>query len=397
MKVNSQVNSGSDADTPANLAHCICAAGGVTGVTVLLGSINGELENPKDKIMGISLLHEFHFEKNGMTVRKVSGIGSGRKEELEKLNVPVDYDCVIINPEQAEEFKKSKSSFTPYTKSGSVSIELEKNFEDEDLEEYVPQEAGDAFACLNPLCKCEFIREDRMLMHYANGTSCKLRVKKQTTENYIQNLHIQRFGVGPKEKYTRQQLKSALFHFEGLGNPTIGDHLPRMDVPLAKAHVPWHLQVKTGFALPKPKSRSRFSKEVVDYVHTLFMAGEGKGKRKAKASVVVKQMRLLKDDMGEYVFSSADWLTEAQIRSLFSKMAVELKRPKGKEKKTTKVFSAVKRRLFANDEEKDNSEQEISEEEMLRQLDAEQEIIDFCEAMDASEKPAETLHPIKVR
>ena len=73
--------------------------------------------------------------------------------------------------------------------------------------------------------------------------------------NYVQNLHIQRFGVGPTEKYTKQQLKTALFHFEGLGNPTIGDHLPKMDVPLAQAHVPWHLQVKQGFALPTAKSK----------------------------------------------------------------------------------------------------------------------------------------------
>ena len=33
---------------------------------------------------------------------------------------------------------------------------------------------------------------------------------------------------------------------------------------------------------------------------------------------------------------------------------------------------------------------------MLRIMDAEQEIIDFCDAMDAIEKPEETLHPIKV-
>ena len=80
-----------------------------------------------------------------------------------------------------------------------------------------------------------------------------------------------------------------------------------------------------GFALPMRKSKSHFSKRVIDFVYNIFEAGKRAGK--AKPEEVVKRMRREKID-GKLAFSRK-WLNEGKVKSLCGKFATKAKKGDG--------------------------------------------------------------------
>ena len=138
----------------------------------------------------------------------------------------------------------------------------------------------------------------------------------------------------------KSDLKSAIFQLNALPKVTIDSDLPRMDIPLAKANEPWHLQLQPGYALITTSGRRTFTKNQMDYLKDIFEKGR-KSKKKARPNEVASQMRTEKlssadgTETNEYRFTCAEWLCENSIRQIFSKISAEIRagtKKKGKAK-----------------------------------------------------------------
>lgn len=76
--------------------------------------------------------------------------------------------------------------------------------------------------------------------------------------------------------------------------------------------------LKMGWALSKPRTSARFSNEVRHYLIQKFEVGETTG-HKSNPDQVASDMRNARDENGSRLFSRDQWLTQAQIKSFFSR------------------------------------------------------------------------------
>ena len=82
-----------------------------------------------------------------------------------------------------------------------------------------------------------------------------------------------------------------------------------------------------GKSLNEQKRSENLNKDQVRYLTELFDEGLT-GKKKARADVVEKEMRYVLKDDGTYRFPNEKWLTEARIKSFFSRLAAKRKAEK---------------------------------------------------------------------
>ena len=78
--------------------------------------------------------------------------------------------------------------------------------------------------------------------------------------------------------------------------------------------------LQRGWALHKPRSSTRFSQNIKDYLTARFNIGERTG-RKSDPAQVALDMRSAKDESNERLFTRSEWLTKNQIQSFFSRLA----------------------------------------------------------------------------
>ena len=322
-----------DANTPDEFAQCIAIAGGVSNVLVFTGGIKGRLTAPTEKIPDISLCHHFDFMKDGIMVRKISGIGSGRKVTgLKPVKVKPTYVYKLLSADKIQNFTPLKKSTVPYVPNNTQMQEKEPYYEDEHLEDTHHTEIGSVFSCPNQWCVAEFIRESRCKQHVHNGI-CKIRKPVESGENFVRTAYISKYGISAREAATQNDLRNTVFHLDSLPNPTISPNLKRLDVPLARADLPWFLQVSMGFALQVHASRKNFSRKQIEYIKNIFDKGN-LDQKKARACDVAIQMRVEKLN-GELLFNRYEWLNQDQILRLFSKMSAENKKAKKESKKSS--------------------------------------------------------------
>ena len=76
-KANASINSGMNASTAEEFAHCLSTFEGVKNCLVFCGSVTGKLSGePEVKIQDISLCHSFDFMNDGILVKKMAGKAS---------------------------------------------------------------------------------------------------------------------------------------------------------------------------------------------------------------------------------------------------------------------------------------------------------------------------------
>ena len=96
-----------------------------------------------------------------------------------------------------------------------------------------------------------------------------------------------------------------------------------------KANATFQSLFLSGFALKVPSKRTRFTEDQLLYIEEKFEQGRPSTANKAKPNVVAKQMReeTVEDENGiaRARFPPELWLKEEQIRSLFSKMALNIR------------------------------------------------------------------------
>ena len=77
-----------------------------------------------------------------------------------------------------------------------------------------------------------------------------------------------------------------------------------------------------GWALKSSSGRKRFSSKQGDYLKAIFDIGQQSGIN-ANPSSVLQGMRTAKDNDGQRIFTSNEFLTTKQIASLFSRLAAK--------------------------------------------------------------------------
>ena len=105
--------------------------------------------------------------------------------------------------------------------------------------------------------------------------------------------------------------------------------LEQADTPLANALAPFKTLFPPGFALRQPSKRTTFTEDQLLFVEEKFNQGRPSTAKKAQPDEVAEQMReaTFEDDDGNTRarFAPEHWLSEGQIRNLFSKMAKEIR------------------------------------------------------------------------
>ena len=90
-----------NASSAEEFAQCLSTFEGVKNCLVFCGGISGKLAEPPSKIQDISLCHSFDFLNDGILVKKMAGIGLGRKEtDLKPYDAKPTYNCTLYNADK---------------------------------------------------------------------------------------------------------------------------------------------------------------------------------------------------------------------------------------------------------------------------------------------------------
>lgn len=144
-------------------------------------------------------------------------------------------------------------------------------------------------------------------------------------------MYINSYGVSFHEHLNTKQkaAKSMVRHLQELPDAKVPRDLEMEDSPLASASATFNDLFPKGFAIHQPKKKSRFTEDQLLYIRERFAQGRSKTAKKAQPIDVESQMREEtvegEDGVTRARFPPSLWLSEAQIRSLFAKMASDIR------------------------------------------------------------------------
>lgn len=367
-KVREFVNRGGNASNSKEFASAISSSTGVANVTVLHGGTSGTTKNPPVSISNIKELNDFEFHSGGIVARHFSNFGSGKWIEfrgtaMEHFEVKTKFNCDIEDEDKLVNWKSQRSTLLPYKKPGQQEEQKESTSEIEDIENLTNtdiSQQGTLFRCPRSPCVAQFIRSDRRDAHMI-GDICKILKPHPTLKGKVSAMYISAYGVGVgMEAFTKQkEAKSMVLHLQNLPTSEVPSTLEQADSPLAKANATFNSLFPSGFALKLPSKKTKFTEDQLLYIEEKFEQGRPSTANKAKPNVVAKQMReeTVEDKNGvmRQRFPPELWLKEEQIRSLFSKMALNIRTGEiqhVQENPTEDVFVAEAQ--LAEDEEQGN-------------------------------------------
>ena len=325
-RVELSLNSGTDCDTPQKFGKAMTEQGGIANVIILIGSINGSTPEPQKKISNISSLHSFEFLEEGLRIRKVCGIGNGKLiQDLQKLPCQTKFDYTILNAHQLENGKPIKRTSQPFKKHGEIEkVSENKDIQDEEEADFEGYGSKGVFLCPKTPCKCEYINYKNLEKHLVHGI-CKIDLRDKSQGDEITEMYISAFGMSAIEECgMKNEVIDAVNHMENLKEPNIDLSLPRVTVDMFTVGVPIQSQFKVGFALPFPRTSTKFTANQEDYLYDLFEAGIESKKKANPAEVEVDMRKIMVS--GKPRFKDEEWLSESQIRSYFSKLAANSRR-----------------------------------------------------------------------
>ena len=271
-------------------------------------------------------------------VRKSSGYGTGknidfRNTAVENFRVVTEFTGDVMDKEKLDNWRSSRSTLIPFKMPGQKEDEKENEAEIEDADENrtadVSQQ-GTLYRCSHTPCVAHFIRSDRRDVHMLRGIH-KILKPHPTIRGKVTAMYISAYGVGSFEQFNLKQkdARSMMLHLENLEVQEVPCQLEQADTPLAGANVPFKNLFPHGFALRQPSKRTTFTQDQLQFVEERFNLGRPSTAKKAQPDEVAQLMReaTCEDEDGNTIarFSPDRWLSEGQIRSLFSKLALEIR------------------------------------------------------------------------
>lgn len=317
-KIASAVKMDIDADTAKNVCEAIKHENGLANTILLCGGIEkNECKLKETEIKNIKMYHDFAFDESnqrGIRLRRHANIGKGVLINPASLGKYPKYNATVMNPDQlTKDFRILKSTSTPY----GITENKGKSTQMAEIEKEDAEFAGDprVFRCQNSMCSRMFLTVAGLEAHQSrNPPNCIGRRRKETMTDYITNRFIDRFGTSVNPQSFRQS-RRIVTHFQKLPDAILFG-ATEMD------HV-WE-----GKSLHEHKRAPNLKPHQVAYLTGLFEEGMN-GKKKARADIVEKQMRYSTEDDGiTFRFQPHEWLTEARIKSFFSRLAAKHKNGK---------------------------------------------------------------------
>ena len=333
------MNRGGNASNSLEFATAISSSAGVANCLVLHGGTTEETPNPAVAIPNIKDLNDFQFHSGGILVRKSSGYGTGknidfRNTAVEHFRVKTEFHpCDIMDEEKLDNWRSPRSTLIPFKMPGQKEDQKENESEIEDVDNVKTADVsqqGTLYRCPQSPCVAHFIRSDRLDVHMLRGIH-KILKPHPTIKGKVTAMYISAFGVGSFEKFNLKQkeARSMVMHLQALPIAEVPSQLEQADTPLANANAPFKTLFPPGFALRQPSKRTTFTEDQLLFVEEKFDQGRPSTAKKAQPEEVVQEMReaTFEDDNGNTRarFSPEHWLSEGQIRNLFSKLALNIR------------------------------------------------------------------------
>ena len=290
-KIDRWVAAGNSINDPSCQAQAIVDGNGVANTIVMLGTLHGEQPPITDKQFSkIGDLHEFLLEDDEyVTVRRVCGVGDGKKIKLPNLDLKMSFKYKIVNEDQLDQGKPTRKTSNPFDKSVQ------------------PRAAGD-----QPLPGKD---------------------KKLTTMEYCRDRHIQNNGMEQLQEVQPDVKIGAQKLLKRLDVPEFSSNLLELQAATKQTPIDWTLQdLKVGHALPVWGSgKNKKTNDANTYLTSIFnnehvLASEAESRMQAEIDPATELPR----------FDADSFLDEAQIRGVFASLNRPRKNTGTKPKSTAK-------------------------------------------------------------
>ena len=296
--MNVHLNSGHDIEKPAQMKEAIDSFGGIPGVEVKICGPTDSKGCRNIKWPGISLINNIQFSEEGLKVWKAYNIGPGKSMPWKNLDVPSQEMVPSFETTESND-SKTKPSFVSVKprKSAKPQLPLKKKDHPKNDDQETRREKLDQylFTCPEEGCIKSYQRYSALQKHLDCG------------------------------KHQHALENETLYDRAILGNAS---RLERGETAVPKildnefCQVSKGPSLSMGWALKSSGGRKWFSSKQKDYLNAIFDIGEQSGK-KANPSNVSQAMRAAKDNDGQRLFSSDEFLTTKQIASFFSRLAAK--------------------------------------------------------------------------
>lgn len=321
--INTYINEGHSVTTPSEMKTAIESRGGVPGVRVI--SVEAPPKNKLPavedlKFEGISTLFNFVFTDSGFTSFKAYNVGKGkfcRWSEFEgkfaQFNIinyfhrMICYACNLFSG--IGEIDKlpwlplddvSDGDFKPIK--GRRIHSKHKTSQTQDLSDdenvSTSTTSPDIFSCPEDSCIKTYMTHRGLEQHLTYGKHEK-KLEKMGIIDKAKISYSQRLEAGSTRNVTQlppKTSKDCCYQSKGKG---------------------WALH-EAG------KSRKRFSVKQKEYMKKKFVEGEKTG-RKCTGEEVAKEMRCVRNEKGERLFTVDEFLRPQQIQSFFSRYSAKMK------------------------------------------------------------------------
>ncbi|CAB3985747.1 PREDICTED: uncharacterized protein LOC107336424 [Paramuricea clavata] len=293
---------GNNIESASDMKTAILSSGGVPAVNVAVSGPPDDSEFSKVEIKGVSFYTNVEYTRGGFKVWKAYNIGKGKviprnKFSISSFSVPQVTNLDIGSQESQSEFltvksKKKSEKEEDDLHSESLPVSREDIVDD--------QNESHLFSCPEPGCIKRYQRFHSLQRHLDCG-----KHKRELEQETI----FDRAAIGYAERLDKQS--GCVPELQAFQNAKS----PRQHV-LSMGWAPKSAQTK----------RTRFNEKQKNYMTTKFNIRETTG-FKANPADVAKAMMTTKDDNGDRMFTSEEFVTTQQVSSYFSHLASKKRLP----------------------------------------------------------------------
>ncbi|XP_062600965.1 uncharacterized protein LOC134262593 [Saccostrea cucullata] len=297
-------NEGHNIISTTDMKKALESYGGVRGTQVCIISIDQE-EEPKTKVKipGISMLNNFSFGANGMTVRRAYNVGEGQLikniNEQQLLNSSV-YRLKVLEP---------FPGINNQPKSGKVAAHSAENIEDNSVLETLPETVSEDdcnldertpqapfYCCPDDSCDKVFVKSTNLEKHLTLGNH-------SYRSNQISGLDSA-VEIYASQCESLRDYQNSLFRRETDICDTNSTDSLRESTQQTK---------NKGWALKGKRVTTRFSENVKLYLKNICISSDKTGSRPDYQSLS-EELRKATDENGQKLFQKDEWLNPTQIR-----------------------------------------------------------------------------------
>lgn len=335
------VNGGGNARNEKEVIDCIKAKGGPANVHVVYAKLQKIIEHKHRDIKNIRSFNTFSFEEDGIRCWKQGLIGSGilfkvDQKQIHKIPSKINYEIW-----QADETKRTRNDF----QRPGLETELpgDINETDDHIENGFqvrqtdpandPSSSSNLYYCSNPRCELTF-RYYASWQKHENSQNCAMKLRCYSQLDHVTYRWISRYSASKMEKTNlahtqrirRHQMTPVGFEMNVVPYP---DCILPIESKLKNVFTKgWVLGEETDQdedEIPRNVTEDQ-KKDQRLFIQEQFEFGQNPNNKKIAPYDAKINMRWAKKPNGERRFTRNLWLSESQIKSMFGRIAAQIKK-----------------------------------------------------------------------